>query len=479
MASDVNVPVGKMGGSKLHRKLTTVARHVVLTGTPGWGKSAQAISMFLAIRQANPNVSWVFLDPKPDIVPTLRDEVIPALYGTGMAIDPNRVINIDPFGPYGVGLNPLIPMPDVAVEAQAHVVTTIISSLSLDGLGQRGTAILAWLARGLIPLTGTLLDAARMLADERYRLAVANRVADAEVRKYLCDGFTKEPSASISSLKTRLEWCLLLPQLRAALCADHAVDGQQLLNGPVTLISTGGAPAGFAAASRMLGGLLFALLSAAIFARKIEEETHLVIFVVDEAHEVLKASGILDDFERVLTQARQRRVALWSITQCLSQLQHSSLIESIKANISLHFAFRPDSTEVRHLLPLARTSGTVVDPRRPDRRLTPAEERELLTTQLGRLPPRHFALADYVGGTLEVAKSLTIPFADAKERAQALPVELRTAFLRGRIGIPAAEMARRAARPVAAVADEPPRDTPLPESAPPRRPKRPKLELPE
>lgn len=485
MAADVLVPFGKTGRGKLvERPLATALRHSLLSGTSGWGKTGLAISTFLAIRQRNPRVGWVILDPKADLAVTLRDEVLPALHDTPLAIPPEQVVTIDPFGRYSCGLNPLTPMAGggVPVEAQAQIVTSVVSGLAMDGLGQRGAAILSWLCRALIPLNGSLADAVHMLRDDRFRRAVAERVVKArDVREYLLGdgGYDAEPSASVGALVTRLEWILTLPAARAALAAPGSVDAGMLLDTPaITIINTGGAPAGFSAAGRLISGFLLQKITAAIFARKVTDTTRPVVLVIDEAHEVLKAGGAVDDTERMLTMARARRVGVQLIVQDCSQLP-PSIVPSLKANISWHAAFRPQPQDIKHLAGLLAITGRRVDPSRPDCLLSREDERRLLLDQINKLPPRHFVFADYIAGRLDVCRSLSWPQETMKARAAACPQELRDRFARGRLGVPVSELLAQAGKPVVKVADGEDADR-VPEPAPRGRPRprRPALELP-
>ena len=440
MTSHKQLALGKVrqgaAETSLCLPLDTIGRHALVTGSTGSGKSAFFLSVMLGVLTRQPHVGVVLVDLKGETAQLLRDRFLPVLAQQFQHIRPERLVAIEPFGPYGVGLNPLRPMPGLSREVQANIVCHLVASLLDDGLGPRMVGILSWLLRAAMEVNGGLHDVLRMLTDERYIAAVAERVQDEEVRGYLRRTFSAEPKASKESLRARLEWLLLLPQVRAMLCASDCVRARDLIESPIVIVDLGGAPQGMAALPQFIGGFIMQLITAAVFARPVTDSTHPVLLFVDEWQALVRSS--VADFERLLSQARRWKVGVWLANQTMGQIEEVShgLSRSLLVNTALRILFQPEVQDLKAVLPLIPISGRCVNPELPDRLLSKQEEKQRLEEQLTQLPFRRAVLADKTIGRADVIRTLSVPFDQTRQRAEALPQDYRERFRRGRFGQP-------------------------------------------
>lgn len=436
------VPIGwvKRNGDwkKLCLPLDTLLRHMLVTGTTGWGKSAMLQAMTFALLTRVPEVKVTWVDSQGDAADELVESFLPALLECFPHLEPGRIVVIKPFGKYGVKLSPLDPMLGVSREVQANMVAALLSDLTDGNWGSRMTSITTSLCLACVG-GGTLLDVLRLVQDPSYALSFASRVPFPESRSYLLTTVAEEPQAARDAVRARLEWLLLIKEVRAMLCADSSVGGAQILEAPVAVIDLGGSPQGFLPLARFLGTLVLGKLVGAIFSRKPDSPP--VTVFCDEWQELVRGGGG-PDFERCLAQARHHRVNLVLANQTLAQVAEVSatLVRAVLTNISLHLAFRPGPEDIRHLLPLLPVTGRKVDADHPDRLLSPEAERRELVCQLGRLPPRHALLGDFVAGRAEVIRTLEVPYKEARERAERVAPEIRGRFRQGRFGILFAEL---------------------------------------
>ena len=443
-----SLPVGWLleNGHEVRMELlmSILQKHTLITGTSGWGKTGFLLSIIvgLLLRPRCPGI--VLIDPKGEAAEELRDRFLPALAAEGkVAIRPEQIVSIQPFGKYGVPLNPLCPIPGISTEVQANVCCNLLSTLVDGGFEARMTSILSWLLRVVIAAHGSLVDVQRLLVDEGYASVLAGRLQDEELRRYLLVILPSEPRTSIEALRSRLDWLLLLPAIRGMLAAPGCIRGSDLIEAPLVIIDLSGAPMGFQALTRFVGSLLFQLIVAAIFDRKVGPSTQPVLLVVDEWHQLAKI--LASDFEQVLSLARFKKIGLWLANQTLAQVSESSkvLAESLKTNIALHLAFRPNPADVRALSSLLPITGARIHPDYPDRLLTKSEEEKYLVNLLGSLPPRQALLANHVTGQADVIRTLDLPYEEARRRAEQLPEDILDRYVRGRLGVPVKDLIAR------------------------------------
>ncbi|MBI2373845.1 MAG: hypothetical protein HYV07_07600 [Deltaproteobacteria bacterium] len=438
-----SLPVGwsASGENKVLRlPLSTLYGHALVTGASGWGKSGFLLSQVLAHQGRRERTNLFVVDPKGDLVPEIRDRFAPALHASGAFASPEKINVVAPFGAYMTPLNPLSRIEGLEPEVQANLAVELLETLADGGLHARMRTIASWVLRAVIELQGSLLDVHKILCDETFRLSVAGRMSDPQVRTYLAEIFDSETTSSIAALRSRLEWLLLVPKVRASLCAKGCVRMDELLESPLTLVDLSGAPQGFVGLSKFFGAMFMSLLVAGALSRKVSESSSPVLCVVDEWQELIRGSAF--EFERFLSLARFKKIGLWLANQTVEQVQSvsKSLLASVIQNVSIHVAFRPDPSDVKHLLALIPSTGRVVDPKFPDRLLSQADEKDRLIEVLQKLPKRHALLGDLVARRAHFIRTLAIPFAEAEARAKTLSPEVIERFRRGRVAVPYAEV---------------------------------------
>ena len=443
MKSADQFPIGWTLTSGAERLLTvplsTVLRSTLITGTTGWGKSGAVLSLMLTALTKFRPVGVVLVDCKSETANTLIEEMLPALGERYPHLDPSQVVVVKPFGRrYGIPLNPLVPIPGLDAAVQAHIVASLIADL-VDGnsVGPRMKSLLSSLCHAGILARATAFDLLTVLREPGQAHALASRVQDQDVRHYLTAAFPKEPAASRDALRARLEWLLLIPEVRTMLTAPSAISGRDLLEAPLTIIDLGGdIPLGFLPLAEVIGSWLMTLLTTAVFSR--QTPAHPVMLIIDEWQVVIGKSAA--ELERTLSQARFRGVNLVLANQTLGQITNPSLLRSLLTNISLHYAFRPAEKDVEHLLPLLPLCGRYIDPERPDQLLSKDAERRRLVERLTKLKPRHALFATLVEGRADIVRTLTGPYAEAQQRASQVPATRREAYRRGKFGVPFDEL---------------------------------------
>lgn len=187
----------------------------------------------------------------------------------------------------------------------------------------------------------TLLVLIAALQDEQAAARLASRVPDEELRHYLTDVLPREPRASKDALASRLHWLLLIPEVRASLCAPTALAGADILEAPLSVIDLGGdIPMGFLPLVEVVASLLMTIVTMAIFSRKVP--AHPVLCIIDEWQVIAPKSGA--ELERTLAQARFRQVSLILANQTLGQISDTSLLRSLLTNICTSASMKPCAT---------------------------------------------------------------------------------------------------------------------------------------
>ena len=418
--------------------LSTILRHLLITGTSGWGKSGTILSLILAVLTKFRSIGTVLLDCKGETAHELTEHFLPAIFAQHPELDPGKVVIVKPFGRrYGIPLNPLHPIPGLEAAVQASIVTSLLSDLAEGNVGPRMQSLLSKLCQAGILARATLLDLIAAMRSPERAQALARRVPDEHLRHYLTEVLPREPSASKDALCARLEWLLLIPEVRAMLCAPTAIAGSDILEAPLSVIDLGGdIPMGFLPLAEVIGSFLMTIVTMAIFSR--QNPSHAVMFIIDEWQVVAGKSAA--ELSRTLAQARFKRVGLTLANQTLSQVNDASLLNSLLVNIAAHWAFRPNTRDIEHVVPLLPVTGRSIDPERPDQFLSKEAERRHLMERLMKLPPRHALFSDLVAGRADIIRTLGVPYSEAKRRAQAAPPDLREVCRRGRWGVPFSEL---------------------------------------
>lgn len=415
------------GQSSIYRlPISTINKHMLVNGCTGWGKSGFLLSILLQLLRIH-GAGIVLIDMKGGTADELR-----LFLSSITKRAPRSLLVIAPFKGQLVPLNPLAPVAGLNPRAQANTVAGLLEAL-IDGIGQRMRGILTNLVRIVMALEGSLLDVLRLLTDEAFRTSVAALLEDEELRYYLTVVLEDEPKSSRDSLRARLDWLLLLPEVRAMLTAKGCLSGSDIIEAPLAILDLSGAPMGFAAAARFVGSWLWQVVCAGIFARP--SGGHPVSLCCDEWQELVKFGH--EDMERVLSLARFKNCHLQLANQTLAQISSVSpaLTASVLENTALRVAFRPESSSIRDLLPLLPITGRMVNPLIPDQYLSRSEERDLYLRKLLALPPRHALIADRVAGTARIIKTLDLPYQEAERQAKRLTADIRSAWQWGTVAV--------------------------------------------
>lgn len=498
------LPVGKhaqgsQAGTPLSLDLPTLFSHCHIMGATGWGKSGFINSVLLGIFAKHHQIGTTVIDLKGETAADLLDRFVPALHATGQYphLHPSRILSIQAFPTrFGVPLDPTKALPEcLPLEVRSSIVCNLVGAL-LDGFGLRMKGVLLYALRAVMSpgVQGSLLDARRLLVDDDFRQRLANRVADPEVATWLRETFDKEPSSSKDSVRARLDLLLLLPILRRALTCGRALSADSLLSGnTLTVVDLSGAPQGQIALGRFVGGLIWQMCVSACMTREVTPNTPHRLLVCDEWQELLAGSGNgAEDFTRLLSLLRFKRVGLWLANQNSQQISQVSpaLIQSLRVNCALQVLFRPDASsgDLKHLLPLLPVTGCRVDARNPNAYLPVEAEQKAMLAELATLPKRTALLANRVAGTASVIQTLSLPYERALTRTQQLPEATRARFRQGCAGVPLTELQPQTLSigDVPSSSDAPSAPAPAPASAPTasspsrsrRRRGRPSLKLP-
>lgn len=451
MAADEGIAVGWRGeqGARtlVHVPPGTLHRHMLVTGTTGYGKTGFLLSLILGLLSRRARTGIVVVDPKGETVQLLRDQFLPVLCERSAGLAPEQVVTVSPFGGASVRLDPCARVPGLAVEVQAHCAGQLLAGM-VDGVGPRMASCLSWLLRAAIEAGGSLLDVRAALVEPEAACAMAHHVREEEVRHYLLATLARESQATREALRARIDHLLLLPQLKAMLCARGSLSGSEMIEAQVTLVDLSGSPLGMEATARFVGGWIFTLLTAAALNRTVREDTHPVLIAIDEWHRIANTGA--DDLERLLSQVRFKRVALALANQSLGQISSlsMSLLQSLITNVSLQALFRPAPEDLRDLDDLLPVTGRKIDPDLPDRLLSLEDEKRRYKSALSRLPPRQALFVDRVAGKAEVVTTLSLPFEEARRRASMLPASTLEAWARGRAGVPFERLLGEARRTV-------------------------------
>lgn len=441
------IVLGTQGdGSRFSLAVPDLCRNAIVSGTTGFGKSAFLHIVILQLLTGHPEVRIVLADPKGQTAATLRDVLLPALGADYPHLAPNRVLAIEPFGPYAVPLNPFLGEKGLDAELHSYLIAVECDALVQGGLGPRMQAILRKLVRAFLALRGTasFADVLRALSDADFRDRCGRALPDRDLATFLHD-FASEPSASVDALRARLEM-LLLPPLRYSLCSADAVSPRDLLETGVTIIDLGGAPRGCAALAEYMGAFLWNRVTGAVFSRSSQDggTSPRCLLIVDEWASMCRGSP--EEFESLLTKCRSFNAAIWLCSQGIGSLDVPPPLKSaLLTNTLLHIAFNPHGEDLDDVLRDWRGQGDVVNPDRPSQILTRSELRERVEREIAHLPMRHAVVRDDVNRRLAVVRVPTVPLAEAARRAGALPDELRASYRRGAKGclacaLPAAEV---------------------------------------
>lgn len=437
--------------------------HWLVTGATGAGKSYFAFALLAQLLRTRQR-GLVLIDMKGELAKLVRETLVPSLIATLPDEDAldllRRVAVIAPFDPTATPpFQVLARDPELPIEIQAHEVVSSFGRTVGQDLGILQATMLKYAVLLAMDQGLTFPDVRDILQDDAMRKPLLERCTLPDVQSYFLDRFPKERGTSRASLLTRLDALLMHPTLRRMLKAPGMIRFDRLLEGAVTIIDLGNAPAGMRDLSRFFGQVIFQKIVRAIFSRRVTPETEPVTIVADEFQELL-APDLAQDFERILTLARSQRVFLWALFQQVAQVEAVSptLLRIMKTNSLVQVVFRSSAEDARafgHIMPAVGgaelDSEDFPDPRAPRRRTTAEDERRELVAQTPSLPDRVFWF--WNRGRQYPALLVKAPFVamdDLERAACALPDDVRTMATRGVLAMTAEEIDAADARRLSA-----------------------------
>jgi hypothetical protein len=435
-------------------------QHAVITGASGAGKTrmvlgvAQWLFRFLA---SDPNAfGLVAQDHKDEFVPLLQEilgEVLAELPGPRANALLDRLVVVNPFSRTAlVPMQVLQPEPDVDPELQAYELASVINRLGGAPVGPKQDDLLyhaLWVAilKNKIERSNvTLAELTAALCDLEELGRWAFELPSPELREFFAAG-PRLAHASLDGVRARLHRLLRLPSTRLMLSARESLPFHDLLGSKLLMVNVGSPPLGCEDIGRFWASFLLLKLSRAIFQREHCEAERPILVMADEWQEALLAGAdVAERFERLLSMARSRGVALWLISQSFAVASRisPSLPKVVATNTSMQVLFRAapeDARAMQHLLPVTgrRLRDSVAPweerPRSPF--LTEAEERERLIHDVAQLPERHF----YFWNRLRPWPAQLVRALDVSPRPPARETEEMTRRLRdGSLALPIARL---------------------------------------
>lgn len=358
--------------------------HSWITGATGSGKSFFALSCLLQVlREGNHPV--VVVDMKSELSDLLIEVVIPALMespGGHKLVEQLRIIR--PFGRDLPMLRVTEPEQGVPRSIQAFNLAAALEEALSDELGARMNRMFLRLSGLAIELKLPLTVIQRWLESPPAFAREATRSQDTALREYASGGFARESRPAVDALLARLDSFLFLDEVRLALAAPRCVSFADALESGVTIVDLGSPPAGAERAQRFWAGILTGRITRAILSRPIGPHTPQAWVIFEEVQEAL-GKNQSEQFCRLLTLARHKKVALTLINQQAAQLGavDPTLIKVLRTNASLECAFRcnlEDAKPIVQAMPLPPDCG-------------PLEvTRQSMIQELTQLPDREFLL---------------------------------------------------------------------------------------
>lgn len=414
--------------------------HLLCLGATGCGKS-YALATLATEVFARRLGGLVVVDPKGETVDLFRDRLLPALAHRLGSHDALRLADqvriLDPFdGARLPPLNVLVRDPSIEEAVQVHDIVDSFLSAAGAATGARIDTILTWLLR-LCLGRASLLTVHRALGNEHVLRELVRTSTDRDVKEYFTERWKAEPSMSKQALAARLDRFLALQATRRSVSASSCFDMRAALDGGVTLINLGNAPAGSSSIARFFGSLLFGRLVRAIYQRPASGGRAPATVWIDEWHSLL-TSSIATSVEDILARARSRRVGLWLSNQQLVQIDRviPGLSEVVLGQTAMKLVFRvprEDARKVRDILPV---TGRRIRRGRPDEMMTNEEEFEAVVSDTVNLPARSawFSNRAAPDARARLVRTVDVPAVPAIDRA--LGHKLRS----GTGGVPVGEL---------------------------------------
>jgi hypothetical protein len=378
-----------------------------ITGGTGGGKTrfvGSFVARVLAELAGGAPVSVVVVDGKGETVDHLLRStaaIIERLPRSRWDAILSRLHTLRFFGRSFLPSWPLLePVPDVPIATQADAIAEVLSELAADAtVGPRQRSTLAAVLALAIEFRVPAVALPWLLAAPTEVTALAARSSLPSVRLDL-SRFEREPPGSVDGLVARLGTLLRVPAIKAVLSGEAPFDfGACFEPGSITALGLDGADLGARSAVRALGSLAISALANAAFdpRRSVRGKT---IILLDEPQTFL-TSVSLAQLERLVTLGRSFGAGgVFFIHQGPTQLpqEFGSLLTT---NIPLRVIGRSSEQDALASAEWLPRTGRVPRPhdagwrgQTGSRFLSEGEERRFRALEIGRLPERHFVVAD-------------------------------------------------------------------------------------
>jgi Helicase HerA, central domain len=402
--------------------------HSWITGATGSGKSFFALSCLLQVLRSGRH-PVVIVDMKSELSDLLIEMVIPKLLSAGggeKVLERLRIIR-----PFGQDL-PMLRVTEaeagVPLSIQAFNLASALEEGLGDDLGSRMSRVFLRLSRLAIELELPLTIIQRWLEQPAVFARDAARSKDASLREYAMSGFARESRPAIDALLARLDSFLFLDEVRLALSAPGCVSFAEALESGVTIVDLGSPPAGAERAQRFWAGILTGRITRAILSRPVTPETPRSWVIFEEVQEAL-GKNQAEQFCRLLTLARHKRVAVTLINQQAAQLgsANPTLVKVLRTNASIECAFRCNLEDAK---PLVQAMPLPPDARRLE------ATRQSMVQELTQLPDREFLLwMKRMPFGAQRVRSPRLDVDDLRRCAEGLSPEVRAAIRHGTVSM--------------------------------------------
>lgn len=402
--------------------------HSWITGATGSGKSFFALSCLLQVLRSGRH-PVVIVDMKSELSDLLIETVIPKLINTdGGEKLLQRLRIIRPFGRDLPMLRVTEAEAGVPRSIQAFNLASALEEALSDELGSRMSRVFLRLSSLAIELGLPLTVIQRWLEDPALFTRDATRSKDTSLREYATSGFARESRPAIDALLARLDSFLFLDEVKLSLSAPRCVSFADALESGVTIVDLGSPPAGAERAQRFWAGILTGRITRAILSRPVTPETPRTWVIFEEVQEAL-GKNQAEQFCRLLTLARHKRVAVTLINQQAAQLGSADpmLVKVLRTNASIECAFRCNLEDAK---PLVQAMPLPPDAQRLE------ATRQSMVQELTQLPDREFLL--WMKRMPFGAQHVRSPRLDAEELrrcAAEVSPEMRAAIRRGTVSM--------------------------------------------
>lgn len=402
--------------------------HSWITGATGSGKSFFTLACLLQVLRDGRH-PVVIVDMKSELSELLIELIIPTLLATPAGpqlLDKLRIIR--PFGQDLPMLRVTEPELGVPRSIQAFNLASALEEALSDELGSRMGRMFLRLSALAIELKLPLTVIQRWLESPQVFAKDARRSKDVSLREYASAGFARESRPAVDALLARLDSFLFLDEVKLALSAPGCVSFAECLESGLTIVDLGSPPAGAERAQRFWAGILTGRITRAILSRPVSPKTPRTWVVFEEVQEALGRNQS-EQFCRLLTLARHKRVAVTLINQQAAQLGSvdPTLVKVLRTNAGMECAFRCNLEDAKPLVQAMPLS--------PDAQRLEAT-RQTMVQELLQLPDREFLLwMKRMPFGAQRVRSPRLDLESLRAVADGLPEELLSLIRRGTVSM--------------------------------------------